>query len=100
VAQKNARASTRKLVCLEMRGKGIGRQGYALHLPGDDEPLGERVGEVTSGTKSPTLERAIALGYVPKALAKAKTALCVEIRGKAVACEVVKGPFYKRPVQE
>ncbi|PID39314.1 MAG: glycine cleavage system protein T [Proteobacteria bacterium] len=99
VAQKKAGVK-RKLVCLEMRAKGIARQGYPLRLPADDGSLGERVGEVTSGTKSPTLEKAIALGYVPKALAKIGTALCVEIRGKAVPCEVVKGPFYHRPVQE
>lgn len=94
VAQKAA-GLTRKLVCLEMREKGIARHGHALHLPAEDG-LGERVGVVTSGTKSPTLDRAIALGYVPKAQAKRGTTLAVDVRGKAVTAEVVKGPFYRR----
>ena len=86
----------RKLVCLEMRSRGIARHGHAIHLPGPDGSLGQAVGQVTSGTKAPTLGRAIALGYVPRAQVKAGTRLLVEVRGKAVEAEVVKGPFYKR----
>ena len=94
VAQRKA-GLQRKLVCLEMRSRGIARQGYAIHQRGDDG-LGPRVGVITSGTKSPTLGIAIALGYVPKALSRPGTSLAVEVRGKAVEAEVVKGPFYKR----
>lgn len=94
-AQKEA-GLQRKLVCLEMRSRGIARHGYAIHLPDDAGELGERVGEITSGTKSPTLEKAIALGYVPKRCAKRGTRLLVEVRGKKVEAEVVRGPFYKR----
>jgi aminomethyltransferase len=54
------------------------------------------VGEVTSGTWSPTLERAIALAYVPAELAKLGTELAVQIRGKAEPAVVVKRPFYRR----
>jgi aminomethyltransferase len=54
------------------------------------------VGEVTSGTWSPTLAEAIALAYVPAQLAKAGTELAVEIRGKAEPALVVKRPFYRR----
>ncbi len=101
VAQKAA-GLTRKLVCLEMRGKGIARHGHHVFAPGDanneGSAGGQSIGEVTSGTKSPTLGKAIALAYVPKAQAKRGTALEVDIRGKRIACEVVKAPFYKRPV--
>ena len=53
------------------------------------------VGEVTSGTKSPTLGKAIALAYIPKKLAKVGEKLEVEIRGKIYAAIVVKRPFYR-----
>ena len=94
VAQRKAKIQ-RKLVCLEMRSRGIARHGHKLHLP-DGDSLGQEVGFVTSGTKSPTLGRAIALGYVPRTHFKAGSRLLVEVRGKAVEAEVVKGPFYKR----
>ena len=64
-------------------------------LAGEDG-LGEVIGRVTSGTKSPTLGEAIALAYVPKAHSKPGARLAVDVRGKAVIAEVVKGPFYKR----
>ncbi|MBW2733608.1 MAG: glycine cleavage system aminomethyltransferase GcvT [Deltaproteobacteria bacterium] len=96
LSKQKAEGLTRKLVCLEMRSRGIARHGYAIHLPDDAGELGERVGEITSGTKSPTLNTAIALGYVPKACAKRGTRVLVAVRGKKVEAEVVKGPFYKR----
>jgi aminomethyltransferase len=57
---------------------------------------GKVVGEVTSGSPGPTVGRNIGLGYVPLALAKAGTALGIEIRGKVVDAVVVRTPFYKR----
>jgi aminomethyltransferase len=57
---------------------------------------GETVGVVTSGTYGPTVEKNIALAYVPVALAKTGTALAVRIREKDVPATVVKTPFYKR----
>jgi aminomethyltransferase len=86
----------RRLVCMVMRSRGIARQGHTIHLPNDDGTPGERVGQVTSGTKSPTLGQAIALGYVSRDCAGAGTGLVVEVRGKPVQAEVIKGPFYKR----
>ncbi|MCA9666688.1 MAG: glycine cleavage system aminomethyltransferase GcvT [Myxococcales bacterium] len=93
----------RKLVGLVMRSRGIARPGYNVcALAGDggaaagSEQLGEVIGRVTSGTKSPTLGEAIALAYVPKAHSKPGARLAVDVRGKAVIAEVVKGPFYKR----
>jgi aminomethyltransferase len=55
------------------------------------------VGEVTSGTRSPTLDANIALGYVRKDLAKVGTRVEVDVRGKPAEAEVTKPPFYKRP---
>ena len=82
---------TKRLIGLKLQGRAIARHDYpVLH---NDEP----VGVVTSGTWSPTLGEAIALAYVPRALAKIGTELCVEIRGKAQPATVVRRPFYKRP---
>jgi aminomethyltransferase len=81
----------RKLVGLEMVGSGIARHGYAVYA-GD-----ERVGVVTSGTRTPFLETAIGLAYVPAAGAAPGTEYDVDIRGRRVAARVVTLPFYKRP---
>jgi aminomethyltransferase len=83
----------RKLVGIELRERGIPREGYAILAGG---PGGEHVGAVTSGTMAPTLGRAVGLGYVPPAYAKPGTELAVEIRGKPVPAVVVALPFYKR----
>lgn len=58
---------------------------------------GVRVGTVTSGTFSPTLEKSIAMGYVAPSLAPPGTPLELDIRGKLEPAQVVKLPFYKRP---
>merc|ERR1712027_237333 len=72
-----------------MLERGIARHGYPVLSDG------KVVGEVTSGTKSPTLGKAIALAYIPKKLAKVGQKLEVEIRGKIYAAIVVKRPFYR-----
>jgi aminomethyltransferase len=56
----------------------------------------ERIGQVTSGTFSPTLERSIAMAYVPAGHASPGTSVEIDIRGKREAAEVVALPFYKR----
>ena len=85
-----ASGPAKRLVGLKLQGRAIARHDYpVLHN-------GETVGVVTSGTWSPTLEEAIALAYVPPALAKPGTELNVEIRGKAQPATVVRRPFYKR----
>ncbi|HEY9608394.1 glycine cleavage T C-terminal barrel domain-containing protein, partial [Allocoleopsis sp.] len=58
---------------------------------------GQVVGEVTSGTLSPTIGKAIALAYVPTSLSKMGQQLEVEIRGKNYPAIVVKKPFYRSP---
>jgi len=88
--RQTADGVTRRLVGLRLEGRAIARHGYpVLHN-------GAVVGEVTSGTWSPTLSQAIALAYVPTDAAKLGTALAVEIRGKAEPAVVVKRPFYRR----
>ncbi len=81
----------RKLVGLEMSGPGIARHGYGVHAGG------EEVGRVTSGTRTPFLEKAIALAYVPAAGAAPDTGYEVDVRGRRVPARVVSLPFYKRP---
>lgn len=81
----------RRLVGLEMIGKHIARHGYPI-LSAE-----KVVGEVTSGTLSPTLNKAIALAYIPKSLSKLGQTVEVEIRGKTYPAVVVKKPFYRSP---
>jgi aminomethyltransferase len=81
---------TKRLVGLQMQGRNIARHHYPVYADG------QSVGIVTSGTLSPTLGQAIALAYVPPALAQPGQAVEVEIRGKIYPATVVKRPFYKR----
>ncbi len=82
---------SRKLVGLQMLGRGIARHDYPVTLDG------AQVGEVTSGTMSPTLDKAIALAYVRTDLAEKGQELEVEIRGRSVEAKVCPTPFYRRP---
>ena len=88
--RQSAEGVGRRLVGLRLEGRAIARHGYPVLQNG------AVVGEVTSGTWSPTLGQAIALAYVPSAAAKLGTELAVEIRGKAEPAVVVKRPFYRR----
>jgi aminomethyltransferase len=58
-----------------------------------------RVGEITSGAFSPSLEKVIALAYVAPEHAKEGTRLEVDIRGRREEATVVKLPFYRRKTQ-
>lgn len=79
---------SKKLVGFEMIDRGIPRQ----HYPIKDE-AGNTIGEVTSGTQSPSLGRAIGMGYVQTAFSKAGTPVFIEIRDKQLKAEVKKVPF-------
>ncbi len=89
VKQKEA-GLTRKLVGFALTDPGIARHGYPVLQDG------RKVGQVTSGTKSPSLGTSIGLAYVPTALAAEGSTFAVEIRGRAAAARVVKTPFYMR----
>ncbi|MFQ5666640.1 MAG: glycine cleavage system aminomethyltransferase GcvT [Candidatus Binatia bacterium] len=80
----------RRLVGFVMTEPGIARPGYPIVHDGSV------VGMVTSGTKSPTLGKAIGLGYVANTLEAVGTELGINIRGRVVGAEVVPLPFYKR----
>ena len=79
----------RRLVGLKMQGRNIARHGYQVLS------TGQVVGEITSGTLSPTLGYPVALAYVPIELSQLGQQLEVEIRGKAYPSVVVKRPFYR-----
>ena len=66
------------------------RAHYPIHAEG------RKIGEVSSGTLSPSLKIGIGMGMVEARLAGAGTALEIEIRGKAYPATVVKKPIYKR----
>ncbi|MBN1335871.1 MAG: glycine cleavage system aminomethyltransferase GcvT [Deltaproteobacteria bacterium] len=88
-AQKAAGVPQR-LVCLVVRDQ-IARPHHPVLSDG------VRVGEVTSGTRSPSLEKNIALAYVSTPLSKVGTHLHVDVRGRIAEAEIVKPPFYTRP---
>jgi aminomethyltransferase len=81
---------SRRLVGFELTEKGIPRQGYPIL-----DSHGRPVGQVTSGTMSPSLGKGIGMGYVPADLSIPGTHLQIGIRNKAIKAEVVKLPFYK-----
>ncbi|SEN94057.1 glycine cleavage system aminomethyltransferase GcvT [Paenibacillus sp. OV219] len=81
----------RKLVGIEMIDRGIPRSHYPVYTA-DGTP----VGEVTSGTQSPTLKRNLGLVLIESGYSGTGTGVWVEIRGKLLKAEVVKTPFYKR----
>jgi aminomethyltransferase len=88
--QQTQMGITRRLVGIRMEGRNIARHDYPI-VSG-----GQVIGQVTSGTLSPTLGYPIALAYVPPALGKVNQQLDVEIRGKTYPATVVKKPFYKK----
>lgn len=81
-----------KLVGFEMIDKGIPRHHYKLKTV-----EGTEIGHVTSGTQSPSLGKAIGLGYVQVAFAPIGTEIFVEVRDKLLKAIVVKLPFYQAP---
>lgn len=79
---------TRKLVGFEMIDKGIPRHHYKIQ-----NDAGEEIGFVTSGTQSPSLNKAIGMGYVRKDLAVEGSEINIMIRDKAIKAKIVKMPF-------
>jgi len=80
----------RKITGLVLDGKRIARQGSKVFAGGQE------VGEVTSGTLSPTLEKSIAMAYVDAAKSAMGEKLEVDLRGSRAGATVVALPFYKR----
>ncbi|MGA0556092.1 glycine cleavage system aminomethyltransferase GcvT [Larkinella sp. VNQ87] len=88
--QKNAGLS-RKLVGFELIDRGIPRSHYELC-----DAEGNRIGEVTSGTQSPTLGKGIGMGYVPTEYSKPGSEIFVKVRDRLLKAQVVKIPFVKK----
>jgi aminomethyltransferase len=91
LAQQKENGVDRKLTAFEMIDKGIPRQGYKII---DEE--GNELGEVTSGTMSPSLKRGIGLGYVKVPHHKAGSEIYIQVRKKHLKAQVVKLPFIKK----
>ena len=84
---------SRLLQGFELVDRGIARHGFPVYLEEDDATS---VGQVTSGTLSPTLDRAIGTAYVPTSAAEEGRELWIEIRGRRARARVVQMPFYSR----
>lgn len=82
------KGAEKKLVGFEMIDRGIPRQHYEIVDAG-----GNVIGEVTSGTQSPSLQKAIGMGYVKKDFSKAGSEIFIKIRDKAIKAQVTKIPF-------
>jgi aminomethyltransferase len=91
LAEQKKSGAPRKLVGFEVTGRGIARHGYPVIVHD------QRVGEVTSGTYAPFLQKNIGLCYVPATRAAVGTELAIDIRERKVPARVVPTPFYKRP---
>ena len=81
---------SRKLIGFELLERGIPRKNYEI-----EDIDGNIIGRVTSGTQSPSLEKAIGMGYVQKIFAKSDTEIFIRVRKKSLKAKVVKLPFYK-----
>lgn len=88
--QQKQEGVKQKLVGFEMIDRGIPRHDYEI-LDAD----GNNIGRVTSGTQSPSLQKAIGMGYVKNEFAKEGTEIFINIRDNKVKAQVVKPPFYK-----
>lgn len=80
----------RKMVGIEMIDRGIPRHGYPVYKEG------ELIGEVTTGTQSPTLKKNIGLALIKSEFTEPDSEVEVEIRGKHLKAKVVPTPFYKK----
>ncbi|MBM6959730.1 glycine cleavage system aminomethyltransferase GcvT [Bacteroides caecigallinarum] len=88
--KQKAEGVSRKLVGFEMIDRGIPRHGYPL-----TDIDGNVIGNVTSGTMSPTRKIGIGMGYVKTEFSKPGTEICLDNRGRKLKAIVVKPPFRK-----
>jgi len=88
--EQKEKGVSQKLVGFEMIDRGIPRHDYQIA-----DASGTIIGKVTSGTQSPSLNKAIGMGYVPTTFSKADSEIFIMIRDKAIKAKIVKIPFYK-----
>jgi len=91
LAKQKEEGVQRKLVAFEMVDRGIPRHDYEIN-----DAEGNVIGKVTSGTMSPSMKKAIGLGYVTVDHAGVDSKIFINIRNKGVKAQVVKLPFYKK----
>lgn len=86
--KQKAAGLTKKLVGFEMLEKGIARHDYEIK-----DADGNVIGKVTSGTQSPTLGKAIGMGYVAAGFAAVNSEIYISVRNTLIKANVVKMPF-------
>jgi aminomethyltransferase len=95
LAEQKAKGPSKKLVAFKMTDRSAPpRPHYAIWSTG---PGAAKIGEVASGTQSPSLGLGIGMGYVPPGFAQAATPIEIEIRGKRAPAVVVPKPIYRKP---
>ncbi len=77
----------KKLTPFEIKNRGMARHGYEVYADG------KKIGEVTSGSYSPTLEKSIGLAYLEEEYTETGTEIEIQVRKRKIKAEVVKGPF-------
>ncbi|MFM7645972.1 MAG: glycine cleavage system aminomethyltransferase GcvT [Sphingomonadales bacterium] len=87
-SRQKAEGLSKKLVAFEMIDKGIPRHGYEIN-----DAAGSAIGVVTSGTQSPTLGKAIGMGYVQSDQARLDQTIYIQVRDKQLKAQIVKFPF-------
>ena len=96
LAEQKAGGVKKRCVAFKMTGKSAPpRPHYAIFSAGPDA---KKIGEVVSGTQSPSLGLGLGMGYVPPEFAKAETAIQIEIRGNLFPAVIVAKPIYRKPV--
>ncbi|GAB5399433.1 MAG: glycine cleavage system aminomethyltransferase GcvT [Aureisphaera sp.] len=88
--KQKERGTDRRLIAFELNDRGIPRQGYDIV-----DGQGKVIGNVTSGTMSPSLGKGIGMGYVPTVMKDVGTQIHIQIRKNAVPATIIKLPFYK-----
>jgi len=89
--EQKEKGVSRKLAGFEMIDRGIPRHDYEVV-----NEQGDVIGKVTSGTQSPSLQKAIGMAYLQPAYAKEGTEIRIRVRDKNLKARVVKIPFYKK----
>jgi len=98
LVRQNEEGVDRRLIAFKMTGRSAPpRPGYPVWSVGDDA---KRIGEVTSGTQSPSLGVGIGLGYISREFSSKGTSLEIEIRGRRAAAEVAPKPLYRPNTSE
>ncbi len=89
--QQKEQGVQRKLVGFELIDRGIPRNGYEII-----DKDGNIIGNVTSGTMGPSVNKAIGLGYIKTPFSKPETEIFIRVRNKDLKAKVVRPPFYKK----